>query len=84
MQHQFYRIEVDIGNLTVYGLLKPRVRASSYTSSSEAETTPTLLGLELYARGHGHRGPLEEFYLQRDKGTPRNGEAPDQAEHTLA
>lgn len=64
MQHQYYRIETDIGHLTVFGLLKAKPKSSTYTSSSEAEATPTLLGLEMYARGHGHRGGLEEFYLQ--------------------
>jgi hypothetical protein len=76
LQHQFYRIEVDIGHLTVFGLLKDRVKCSTYTSSSEAEVTPTVLGLELYARCHGHRGAPRDFYLGTSRQMPRGGKEP--------
>ena len=62
MQHQFYRIDVDIDHLVVFGLLKDRVKSSSYTASTRAETTPTDLALELYASCRGYRGAPEGFY----------------------
>jgi len=62
MQHQFYRIDVDIDHLVVFGLLKDRVKASSYTESTRMEATPTDLALELYASCHGYRGEPQGFY----------------------
>jgi hypothetical protein len=63
--HDLSRIDVDIDHLTVFGLLKKRFKPSSYTSLTETAITPTSLGLELYARCHGHRGAPEEFYRRR-------------------
>jgi hypothetical protein len=89
MQHQFYRIEVDIGHLTVFGLLKHRVKGSTYISTSQAEVTPTPLGLELYARCHGHRGALRDFYFGAPGKCPPAGrhastQASDKTARTLA
>jgi PilZ domain-containing protein len=60
--HDLNRIDVDIDHLTVFGLFEKRVKSSSYTSITDAVIRPSRLGLELYARCHGHRGAPQDFY----------------------
>lgn len=60
--HDLSRIDVDIDHLAVFGLFEMRVKSSSYTSITDAVIKPSRLGLDLYARCHGHRGALREFY----------------------
>ena len=62
MRHQFYRIYGNIDHLEAFGLLKVRLRPGTFSFSATAEATPTILGLELYARCHGYRGELQAFY----------------------
>jgi len=71
--HDLNRIDVDIDHLTVFGLFEKRVKSSSYSSVTDAVIRPSSLGLELYARCHGHRGAAQDFYLAIRKGKP----APD-------
>lgn len=56
------RIERDILHLSELGLIESRSKSSTLCLINEANVTPTDLGLELYARSHGHRGALEDFY----------------------
>jgi hypothetical protein len=72
--HDMNRIDVDIDHLTVFGLFEKRVKSSSYTSVSDAVIRPSSLGLELYARCHGHRGATQDFYSALRKREP----APDE------
>jgi hypothetical protein len=74
--HDMNRIDVDIDHLTVFGLFENRVKSSSYTSVSEAMIRPSSLGLELYARCHGHRGVTQDFYVALHNAMPVPDEVP--------
>lgn len=56
------RIDRDLEHISDFGLLEKRIKSSFFMQESEINVTPTSLGLELNARCHGHRGPLQEFY----------------------
>jgi hypothetical protein len=56
------RIERDLEHLTDLGLLEKRNKASFFVAVDEENITPTSLGLQLYARCHGHRGKTQDFF----------------------
>jgi len=83
--HDLNRIDVDIDHLTVYGIFHKRIKSSSYSSLTDAEITLSSVGLELYARCHGHRGSSENFYARRSQsGLPETKMTLDVAEHMNA
>jgi hypothetical protein len=61
------KIDRNILQLSILGLLEPREKAKYFSFAQTANLTPTALGLELYARCQGHRGAPFEYYAQRDK-----------------
>jgi hypothetical protein len=56
------RIERDLEHLTELGLLERREKAAFYLTIDSENITPTPLGLQLYARCHGHRGTAQDFF----------------------
>jgi hypothetical protein len=56
------RIERDVAHLTDLGLLEPKAKSRFFMAVDEANITPTSMGLQLYARCRGHRGPSQDFY----------------------
>jgi hypothetical protein len=56
------KIDRNILQLSILGLLEPREKAKYFSFGQVANLTPTPLGLELYARCQGHRGAPFEFY----------------------
>ena len=59
------KIDRNILQLSILGLLEPREKAKYFSFAQTANLTPTALGLELYARCQGHRGAPFEFYAAR-------------------
>lgn len=55
------RIERDLEHLTDLGLLEKREKSAFYLAIDSETITPSPLGLQLYARCHGHRGTAQEF-----------------------
>lgn len=66
------KIDRNILQLSILGLLEPREKAKYFSFAQTANLTPTALGLELYARCQGHRGAPQEYYAAR-----QNDAAPD-------
>ena len=60
--HDRVHIERDIQHLAWLGLVEKSVKWKSFSLIEEAVITPTAISLELYARCHGHRGCVEEFF----------------------
>ncbi|HLY40886.1 MAG TPA: hypothetical protein VKR52_06705 [Terracidiphilus sp.] len=58
------RIERDLEHLTDLGLLEKRDKSAFYLSIDSENITPTPLGLQLYARCHGHRDSAQDFGSQ--------------------
>lgn len=56
------RIHRDLEYLTDLGLLTVTVRAVSFSPLQGTDIAATNLGLQLYARGCGHRGSVPAFY----------------------
>lgn len=56
------RIHRDLEYLVDLGLLTTSVKSASFSPLEGTELTPTSLGLQLFARCHGHRGATEDFY----------------------
>jgi hypothetical protein len=56
------RIHRDLEYLVDLGLLTTSVKSASFSPLEGTELTPTSLGLQLFARCHGHRGAAEDFY----------------------
>jgi PilZ domain len=57
------QIERDLEHLSGLGLVeKSDSNSRTLLASDEVHITPTNLGLELFARCNGHRGPLQDFY----------------------
>jgi hypothetical protein len=54
--HDLLKIHRSIAQLSEFGLLEKSVRASFISETEGATTTPTSLGLQMYARCLGHRG----------------------------
>jgi hypothetical protein len=64
------RIERDLAHLADLGLLEERVKSRFFMAVDEASITPTPMGLQLYARCRGHRGPSQDFYRGESVGIP--------------
>jgi len=60
--HDRVHIERDIQHLAELGLIGKAVKGTFFSQIEEALVTPTPLALELFARCHGHRGEVAEFY----------------------
>jgi hypothetical protein len=60
------KIDRNILQLSILGLLEPREKAKYFSFAQTANLTPTALGLELYARCQGHRGAPFEYYAARE------------------
>jgi hypothetical protein len=56
------KIDRNLFGLANTGLLEPRVKRKYFSFDQDANLTPTALGLELFARGQGHRGAPHEYY----------------------
>jgi len=69
--HDLAKIDRNILQLSILGLLEPRSKAKYFSFDQTANLTPTALGLELFARCQGHRGAPHEYfaihYTNRDK-----------------
>lgn len=61
------KIDRNILQLSILGLLEPREKAKYFSFAQTANLTPTALGLELYARCQGHRGAPFEFYATQNQ-----------------
>jgi hypothetical protein len=60
--HDFLRIDRNLTQLFDLGLIEKREKSKYFTPTDDANITPTPRGLEMYARCHGFRGPVHEFY----------------------
>ena len=60
--HDLMKIDRNLLQLSDLGLLEPRIKSKYFVFTDEANLHPTSLGLELYARCHGHRGEALGFY----------------------
>ena len=60
--HDLMKIDRNIFQLSLLGLLEPRVKSKYFNFEQEANLTPTALGLELFARCQGFRGAPHHFY----------------------
>lgn len=56
------RVDMDLGYLANLNLVTKKEKSSRLSTVEVAYVTPTRLGLELYARCRGHRGPIKGFY----------------------
>ena len=66
------QVDRDLDLLSVLGLIEKRESNSpTLLVSDETHVTPSSLGLELFARCHGHRGPLEDFYAANSRTNPQ-------------
>lgn len=63
--HDLMKIDRNIFQLANLGLLEPRFKAKYFNFDQDANLTPTALGLELFARGQGHRGAPHEYYAKQ-------------------
>ena len=62
--HDRVHIERDIQHLVELGLIEKSVKWKFFSLLDQAVITPTELALELYARCHGHRRAVEEFFAE--------------------
>jgi hypothetical protein len=60
--HDRVHIERDIQHLVELGLIEKSIKWKFFSQLDEANITPTTLALDLFARCHGHRGQVDEFY----------------------
>jgi hypothetical protein len=60
--HDLMKIDRNIFQLSLLGLFEPRIKPKYFSFEQDANLTPTALGLELFARCHGHRGAPHEYY----------------------
>jgi hypothetical protein len=60
--HDRVHIERDIQHLVELGLVEKSVQWKFFSLLDQAVITPTAMSLELYARCHGHRRAVEEFF----------------------
>lgn len=63
--HDLAKIDRNLLQLSILGLLEPRSKAKYFSFDQDANLTPTALGLELFARCQGHRGSPLEYYAAR-------------------
>lgn len=65
------QIERDLERLSELGLIEKRIANSpTLLPSDETYITPTSLGLQLFARCNGHKGPPKDFYALEAPETP--------------
>ncbi|HEY2470588.1 MAG TPA: hypothetical protein VGI45_22530 [Terracidiphilus sp.] len=62
--HDLAKIDRNLLQLSILGLLEPRSKAKYFSFDQAANLTPTALGLELFARCHGHRGAPHEYFAR--------------------
>lgn len=60
--HDLMKIDRNLLQLADLGLLEPREKSRFFVFTEDANLHPTSLGLEFYARCHGHRGEAHTFY----------------------
>jgi hypothetical protein len=60
--HDLAKIDRNLLQLSILGLLEPRNKAKYFSFDQDANLQPTALGLELYARCQGHRGSPHEYF----------------------
>jgi hypothetical protein len=60
--HDLMKIDRNLLQLADLGLMEPRNKSKYFSFTEAANLHPTTLGLELYARCHGHRGEAHTFY----------------------
>lgn len=60
--HDRVHIERDIQHLVELGLIEKTMKWRFFSLLDQAVMTPTELALELFARCHGFRGSIKEFY----------------------
>lgn len=76
------KIDRNILQLSILGLLEPREKAKYFSFAQTANLTPTALGLELYARCQGHRGaPFEYYATQPSESAKPAEEKPPQSDN---
>ena len=56
------KLDRDLSHLYGYGLLEREVNSLALLPSDVANLTPTVTGLEMFARCSGYRGSLHDFY----------------------
>ena len=77
--HDLMKIDRNIFQLSLLGLLEPRVKSKYFNFEQEANLTPTALGLELFARCQGHRGAPHDYYARQpgsSDSSPKEESAP--------
>lgn len=57
--YDLYRNATDLAYLFNLGLVRKVFDFTSYHDADSFDVTPSALGIELYKRCHGHRGPLD-------------------------
>lgn len=62
--HDLAKIDRNILQLSILGLLEPRNKAKYFSFDQTANLTPTALGLELFARCQGHRGAPHDYFTR--------------------
>ncbi|MGC2613553.1 MAG: PilZ domain-containing protein [Terracidiphilus sp.] len=62
--HDRVHIERDIQHLAELGLIEKSMKWKFFSLLDQAVITPTSTSLELYARCHGHRRAVEEFFAE--------------------
>ena len=82
--HDLAKIDRNLLQLSILGLLEPRNKAKYFSYDQAANLTPTALGLELFARCHGHRGAPHEYfsmhYTNREQVEPDKDQLPSPPE----
>ena len=68
--HDLMKIDRNIFQLANLGLLEPRNKSKFFNFEQDANLTPTTLGLELFARGQGHRGMPSDYYAAQPVNPP--------------
>ena len=60
--HDLHRIDCDLEHIAYLGLFVKREKTRFFVALDDTSMTPSTLGLDLFARSHGHCGPLADFY----------------------
>jgi hypothetical protein len=74
--HDLMKIDRNIFQLSLLGLLEPRVKPKYFSFDQDANLSPTALGLELFARCQGYRGAPHEYYAAQEKQADASKETP--------
>ena len=73
--HDLAKIDRNLLQLSILGLLEPRNKAKYFSFDQDANLHPTPLGLELYARCQGHRGAPHEYFMEN---APQDSQAAEE------